>query len=137
MRSLICLLAMVIVGALSCISQPDFSDLYTGGLGFLPLTDSIRTFLVNHYKIGHSVLYSLLTVVFFYSLKKYQLLLAPLLAFTFGLTMELIQFLIPTRSNSFIDLGYNSVGIVVAVILLAILKQHNKKEKAYGQDSWQ
>ena len=76
---------MFIVGTLSCISQPDFSDLYTAGLGFLPLAKSTRTFLVNHYKIGHSVLYGLLTVVFFYSLKKHRLILAPILAFAFGL----------------------------------------------------
>jgi hypothetical protein len=42
--------------------------------------------------------------------------------------MELIQFLIPTRSNSFIDLGYNSVGIAAAIILLALLD----KRKAQG-----
>lgn len=111
LRYLICLLTMVIVGALSCINQDVFHQILAGWLGLFPLKDASRTFLVSHYKVGHSVLYGLLTLVFFYSLKNRQYLLAPLLAFAFGLSMELIQFLLPTRASAWTDLGYNLAGI--------------------------
>ncbi|MDT8445242.1 MAG: hypothetical protein RQ722_13185 [Desulfuromonadales bacterium] len=42
-------------------------------------------------------------------------LLTILLVFSLGLLLEGVQYFLPTRAGSFVDLGYNLVGVVAGV----------------------
>lgn len=104
-------LMMSLIIWLSCISQPTFHSNYTGFLNTLPLPEALHRFLAGHYKLGHPFCYFLLTVITAATLRK-QLLLTILLTFTLGASLELVQYFLPTRAASFVDLGYNLVGIL-------------------------
>ncbi|PNU18661.1 hypothetical protein C2E25_16420 [Geothermobacter hydrogeniphilus] len=115
------LAAASLVVLLSCISQPTFESWYTHALGRLPLPDAARYYLINHYKLGHSLCYFLLTLTFGFTLRPRWpwLILAP---FLLGVLLEIIQTTLPTRSGDWHDLLYNLAGIGVGVVVCLVAK---------------
>ncbi len=121
MRYLGCATIFILAASLSCMSGPQFREIYTFTVDHTPFTDALRMYLHQNYKIGHPFVYGLLTLSLLAVLKRLFVLLAPLLAFCFGVFMEVIQYWVPTRSNNWDDLGRNSLGILVAVVLWLVL----------------
>jgi VanZ family protein len=104
--------------------------LYTGILTFFSLCKiappALRTGIDD--KIYHFLAYVMLCFfwgIFFYlkgkhNFKKY----AFVISFTFGIVIEILQGIVSYRTSDFYDLAANSLGALLALILLQFFKQN-------------
>ncbi len=115
------LIMTVLIVWLSTISKPVFHANYTSFLDTLPLPEVIHRFMAGHYKIGHPLCYSLLAAITSVALRG-RYLLVILLSFSLGVLLEAVQYLLPTRAGSFVDLGYNLSGVLVGAGVVWVLK---------------
>ena len=74
-------------------------------------------YIINHDKETHAVVFFVLSYFAHYSFKSINIYRMMLLVFSFGLFIETIQFLLTKREFSIEDLIYDSIGIVLYMIL--------------------
>ncbi len=84
---------------------------------------------MHHPKIGHVILFGgwtfLLGLTQIFSRGKYTqpLWVVFLAGVAFGASVELLQFVLPfDRQGSIIDIGYNTIGSTIAIIMLILLR---------------
>ncbi|MGA1867172.1 MAG: VanZ family protein [bacterium] len=96
---------------------------------------SIGPSLPNIDKLYHSILYFILTLLFFRALdhtlhpiyKGYALWIAPLLTILYGCSDELHQFFVPLRKADIWDLLFDAVGACIALLSIIYLKKVFKR----------
>ncbi|WHY33835.1 VanZ family protein [Cytobacillus firmus] len=97
--------------------NPSFADLFHA----MPESPSLA-FLLR--KLGHAFVFFFLTAALF--LLKRNLTFSGLAAFSFAVTTEILQ-LFFARDGRLFDVGFDSFGIVLALILLAVVTHSYKK----------
>ena len=105
----------------SLIAQPVFSENYLRIVDAMTLPDALSLYLRTHYKIGHPLCYAILTAITSICLRR-RYLIAILLPFSLGAILEFVQSFLPTRSASWIDLGYNLAGVLTGAALVWVVK---------------
>jgi len=103
-----------------------FAGYYVDFLETLPLSDGAHRYLRAHYKIGHSLCYAILVAITCLCLRS-RYLLSILLVFSLGALLEIVQYFIPTRAASFVDLGYNLVGVIAGTAIIWGVKSLQSK----------
>jgi VanZ family protein len=119
-------LILILIVWLSCISQPVFAGYYVDFLDVLPLSDSTHHYLKAHYKIGHPLCYAILAAITCLCLRN-RYILSILLVFSLGAALEIVQSFLPTRAASWVDLGYNLVGVIAGAGITWGLKSLQSK----------
>ena len=96
-------------------------------IGVLPKTD-----VPSADKIVHTIMYFSITGMlmlnqtsyFRNQITKVQLYFAFLFSVGFGILMEIIQYFLPWRSGSIYDLIANTLGVVIAIIIMLIVSHY-------------
>lgn len=113
------LLAVITFGILlyySIVPAPGSGSITTGPFGFLPYSAWL-----------HLLAYMGLTIVFAYATAHANRPTWQLLAVVFvivvsiGTTIELLQYMLPTRTFSWVDIGLNAVGAAIGLSVWAVL----------------
>ena len=105
----------------SCVDGDSFRQLYESSLRQLPLPDEWLIYLSRHYKFGHPFCYAILAAITFLCLLGRNLPTI-LLVFSLGTALEGVQYFLPTRGASWVDLGYNLAGILAGIAIVWFLK---------------
>ena len=114
---------IMLIAVASCTSTQAFSELYTMVAEFLSLSrTTLSMSLRQSPNLGHFVCYALLSLSLSGVFSDRRKFLAPLVAGSFGVVMELVQMFIPSRYASFMDIGFNVLGVAVGfgVYLFAV-----------------
>jgi len=112
-----CLVAasmFLVIAVASCTSSETFSQIYSAVTEFLSLSRTkLSATLRTSPNLGHFICYSILSLSLSSVFSNRKPYMAPLIAFSFGITMEIIQLFIPSRDPSVSDIGFNIMGIAV------------------------
>lgn len=109
---------ILIISVASLTSRQMFSQIYQWAAELLRVSGtSLSMSLWASPVLGHFLCYVLLSLSLSAAFSPRNKLLAPLAAVTFGVLMEIGQIPIPSRDASFMDIGINSLGVVVGFLL--------------------
>jgi hypothetical protein len=98
----------------SCASVDSFRSVYYLAADFFSLGGTaIAKWLLANSGFGHFIGYALLCAALIGALPRRLHWLAPVLAGSFGLLMEIAQIFVPSRGPGLLDVGINLLGIVV------------------------
>ena len=101
-----------VIAVASCTSSETFSQIYTMVAEFLSLSrTTLSASLRGSPNLGHFLCYALLSLSLSGVFSRRNKFLAPLVAVGFGVLMEFVQFFIPSRDSSLLDIGFNTLGI--------------------------
>ncbi|MGA9575902.1 MAG: VanZ family protein [Lysobacterales bacterium] len=104
----------LVITIASCTSSETFSEIYTLVTEFFSISRSaLSASLRSSPYFGHFICYTLLSLSLAGVFSRRNKFLAPLVAGVFGLLMEGVQFFIPSRDSSLLDMGVNIFGIAV------------------------
>ncbi len=106
----------------SCVDGNLFMQDYKLVLQQFPISDSWVAYLSRNYKIGHPICYAILALVTTSSLRS-RYLFTILALFSLGAALEGIQYFLPTRGPSLIDMVYNLSGILVGAGIVWVLRR--------------
>jgi VanZ family protein len=126
-------LMLILIVWLSCISQSVFARYYVDFLDIFPLSDSSHHYLKAHYKLGHPLCYAILAAITCLCLRG-RYFLSILLVFSLGVSLEIVQYFLPTRAASWVDLGYNLVGVIVGAGIVLFLKTVGRGTRDEGRE---
>lgn len=120
----------LVIGVASCTSSEVFSEIYTMVTEFLSISrSSLSASLRGSPNFGHFVCYAVLSLSLAGVFSHRRCLLAPLLAGTFGVAMELVQMFIPSRDASLMDIGVNVLGVAVGFGVYLVWVVYKRKKK--------
>ena len=106
----------------SCTSTQGFNEVYSEVAGFFSLGGTVvAKWLRANSEFGHFIGYALLSLSLSGALSRRQLIVAPLVAVSFGLMMEVLQVFIPTRGASLTDMGINILGVGIGFAFYRVL----------------
>lgn len=104
----------LVIAVASCTSSDTFSRIYTAVTEFLSLSrTTLSATLRASPNLGHFLCYALLSLSLSSALSGRKPYMAPLVALSFGIIMEMVQLFIPSRDSSLLDIGFNIMGIAV------------------------
>lgn len=97
---------------------------------------SIYDFVLR--KIAHLVEYAFLTFLFYWGLQKNlsfktNLWISLILAILYGISDEIHQYFVPTRDGKVIDVFVDSLGVIIALLLIKYA--HDKNHQLSTSDS--
>ncbi len=116
-----CLIVLLLIVLFSSVDKATFMANYRGLIHSLPISDSSQRYLISHYKLGHPLCYAILAAITCLCLKN-RYILSILLVFSLGASLEIVQYFLPTRAASWVDLGYNLVGVIAGTAIIWGLK---------------
>ena len=106
----------LLIAVASCTSREMFGEIYMMVAEFLSLS---KTFLSMSLRaspgLGHFLCYALLSFSLSGVFSHRNIFIAPVVAVLFGVLMEFVQFFIPSRDASLVDIGINFLGILLGI----------------------
>ena len=120
---------LVVVAAIAVLSLAN-KDIVTGAyyvVGSVLGTDQDWITLHKNYisKCGHIFAYFLMTFLLF-SCRFFGIFLSSIIVLSVGVIFEFLQMLTPDRQALFNDLGYNTSGIIAAMVCMWVWKLINQ-----------
>jgi len=104
----------LVIAVASCTSSETFSQIYSAVTDFLSLSRTrLSATLRTSPNLGHFACYAILSLSLSSVLSRRKPYMAPMIVFSFGIIMEIVQLFIPSRDPSVYDIGFNIMGITV------------------------
>ena len=104
----------LVIAVASCTSSETFGEIYNFFAELLSLSRSSFS-LRNSPGLGHFICYTLLSFSLASVFSRRRRFLAPMVAVGFGVLMEIVQAFIPSRDASMMDIGINTLGVVLGI----------------------
>ena len=102
---------LMVIAIASCTSSQAFGEIYTLVAEFLSLSKTtLSSTLRSSPILGHFLCYALLSLSLSGAFSRRNKYVAPVVAGLFGVMMEFVQFFIPSRDSSLLDIGVNVLG---------------------------
>lgn len=121
---LVCIVSATI--ALTAVGQSYFNDIRNGIFAVMSLSklNGVSLGSLNIQKLGHIVAFAMLSIFFMASRRKLRISLfqALLAVLSLAFITEALQRHVITRSSSLLDVGIDSIGILIGLVLLYLVE---------------